>query len=490
MKFLKVVNAGTVHRKLLELIGFSTKRGEMNNLAIIGSKGSGAKLLIPAALRLGLKICVCSSDDGGSYVLSYETRKVKLGASEVQQIYFVYDEEAAVPAQFILESFGDWDKPIGADSIREFKIIREILVNARDADPGFRWSIVEFPGKDFTYDRNETTVFVSLTGGVAEIIQRNPDRYFKFLGAKPLWRAPGAGDVYPKSSPQTRVFVLGVLAECSKGEFFDTALFDYSIDDKNIFSEERIIKDDYELRRKMALLLASLKSVAFAKDLIKGILDGKAGYENSCLHYLPEEITAEELGSFFTAWMEMEGFGEKAIIAETSGEDAKLLNEDARYRGYIIKHISHTGLLRLLIKAGIKCATDVVTRRPPEASIVRVQPTEKENEILEHALEILRHYLPEAKKYPAGVFVSNDPRANWDGLAGTGETQFKEMLVSRNAFKRGLIRVLEVLSHELRHCVSRANDFSTEFEKQADKDQVAIMMRAVFEARIEALKNK
>ncbi|MBI2099292.1 hypothetical protein HYT45_02655 [Candidatus Uhrbacteria bacterium] len=488
MKYLKVVNKGTVHRKLLELIGFSTKRDELANLAIIGSKGSGAKLLIPAALRLGLKVFVCSSDDGGPYVLGYETKRTKIGQNEVQQIYFAY-EETSIPAQFILESFGDWDKPIGADSVREFKIIREILVNARDADPEFHWDLTDSEEGNLNYDPNEMTVFVSLTDGVAEVVQRNPGRYFKFLGAKPDYGASGIGNIYPKSSPQTRVFVLGVLAECSKGDFFDAALFDYSIDDKNILSEERIIKNEYELRCKIAALLTSTKSVPFAKDLIKGILEGKAGFENSCLHFFPDGIAAEQLENFFKAWMEMEGFGEKAVIATGAGDDARLLNEDARYRGYLVKNINHTGLLRLLVAAGIKTVADVVTRRPPEEAIIKVEPTSKEKEMLDWALAILKHYLPAAKKYPVGVFVSNDPRANWHGLAGTGETRFKEMLVERGAFKKGLMYVLEILAHELRHCVSGANDYSTEFEKQADKDQSAIMMRANLEARI-AAKNR
>lgn len=486
MKYLKVMNKGTVHRKLLELIGFSTKRGEFNNLAIIGSKGSGAKLLIPAALRLGLKIFVCSSDEDGSYVLSYETRKIKLGSVEVSQIHFVYGEDKVVPAQFILESFGDWDKPIGADTAKEFKIIREILANARDADPQFHWDIVDASEGGFDFRPDETTVFVSLTPGVAEITQNNTARYFKFLGASPDYSVPGLGEIYPKSSPRTRIFVMGVLAECTSGEFFDTTLFDYSVLDKNLLSEERTIKDYSELRKVVARLLTSVNSVDFAKELIKGILAGKGGFENSCLDYLPDDLSTESVESFRKAWLEMESFGEKAIIAST-GADARFLNEDARYRGYNVKQISHVGLLRLLCKVGVKCVSDVVTRRPPEESIVIVTPTDEEKKMLDFALGILRYYLPQAKNYPARIFISNDSRTKWDGIAGIGDTHFKEMLINRNAFKKGVRYVLEVLVHELRHCVSGANDYSTEFEKQADKDEARIMIWAYFAQRV---KNK
>ena len=481
MKFLKVTNEGTVHRKFLALIGFSAKRDQMDNLSTIGSKGSGAKLLVPAALRMGLKVFVCSSDEDGSYVLSYETRKIKLGQSEVQQIYFVYGEDKSVPAQFILESFGDWDKPIGADSVSEFKIIREILVNARDADPEFRWEIIDSEEGGFQYRQDETTVFVSLTDGIAEIIQRNPGRYLKFLGVKPHYSVPGIGEVYPKSSPMTRVFVLGVLADCTPGDFFDTTLFDYSIADKNILSEERTIKNVPELRRKVALLLTSVNSVPFAKNLIKGILEGNASFENSCLEYIPDDLPAENVKSFRAAWMEMEGFGEKAVLA-SFGLDAKYLNEDAKVQGYNVKFISRAGLSRILCRAGIKCVSDVVTRRLSEKAIIKVEPTSKEKEMLDLALLVLKYYLPEAEKYPVGIFITRNPKARWDGVAGIGETRFKEVLLHRNVFAKGILYVLEVLAHELRHCVSGANDYSPEFERQADKDQAFIMMRAYLES--------
>lgn len=477
MQYLKVMNKGTVHRKLLELIGFSTKRGEFNNLAIIGSKGSGAKLLIPAALRLGLKIFVCSSDEDGSYVLSYEARKIKLGSGEISQIYFVYSEDKVVPAQFILESFGDWDKPIGADTAKEFKIIREILANARDADPQFHWDIVDASEGGFDFKPDETTVFVSFSPGVAEITQNNTVRYFKFLGARPDYSVPELGEIYPKSSPETRVFVMGVLAECRSGSFFDETLFDYSLDDKNLLSEERTIKNEITLRRKVALLLASINSVNFSKELITGILAGKGGFENGCLKYLPDDLSAESVESFRAAWLEMESFGEKALIAST-GNDAELLNEDARYRGYNVKQISHTGLSRLLCRAGVKCVSDVVTRRPLEESVVIVTPTEEEKKILDLALKIIRYYLSEAKEYQVRIFTIDDPRTEWDGIAGLGETRFKEILVNRNAFKKGVAYVLEILAHELRHCVSGANDYSAEFERQADKDEARIMLCA------------
>lgn len=477
MKYLKVINKGTVHRKLLELIGFSTKRDDFDNLSIIGSKGSGAKLLVPAALRLGLKIFVCSSDEDGIYVLRYEARKTKLGGSEVSQIYFVYGEDKCTPAQFVLESFGDWDKPIGADTVREFKIIREILVNARDADPEFRWDILDSEKDRLTYSPKETTVFISLTDGISEMLLNNPGRYFKFLGTEPHFSIPGLGEIYPKSSPETRIFVLGVLAECTPGDFFDKTLFDYSIDDKDILSEERTIKDEADLRRKIAELLASVGSVALAKLLIKGIFYGNAGFENSCLDYLSEAPDTEGLECFRDAWLGMEEFGEKAVIA-CVGADAKLLNEDAKYRGYNIKYISHSGLLRILGKAGVKSVSDVVTRRPPEDSVVIVEPTERENKILDYALAILWHNMPEARDYPVRIFTINDPRAKWEGIAGFGETNFKEMLINRNAFKKGVPYVLRVLVHELRHCMSRANDYSTEFELQADKDEAKIMIRA------------
>lgn len=480
MKYLKVVNEGKVDRIFWEQIGLSTKRDKAADASIIGYKGSGAKLIVPAALRLGLKLYVCSSDGEGPYCLEYKTKKVDLGGGLVfERIIFSYSETLEHLSQLTLDSFSGWDKPIGDDKIKEFKIIREILANARDADSNFFWEIVEGDSKPerFSYYPEQTTVFVTLTEGIEEIVAKNPGKYLKFLGCdEPVWSIPGVAEAYPKSSSENRMFVFGALADCSRSF---KSLFDYSVFDRHILNEDRTIEHRRRFYAAVYALLISVDSIDIAKTLIENMRKFLLSFELHCFGQINHDSLKipEKAGKIYVAaWEAL--YGNNAIMA--SGD--KLLDEDAKFRGLKLESVGGT-LYAFLRKCGVKESRDYVTRTPPEGAIMIAEPTKAEKEILGHALDIIAHSMPEIRNYPVRVFTTSDPKAKWDGLAGFGETRMEEMLINRNVFEKDLERVIEVLVHELRHCVSKANDYCPEFEQQADKDEARILMHAYFTSR-------
>lgn len=474
MKYLKITNRGTVHRKLLELIGFTTKRELFDNLSIIGSKGSGTKLSTPAALRLGLTIWYCSSDDEGPYVLGYKTQEVSIGdGKKVKQIFFSYGDDNFIPTQLVLESFADWDKPIGADTIPEFKIVRELVANAQDADPSFTIDVVEAKSDGYTgAARGETCVYVSMTAGIRHMLEKHPEQYFKFLSKeKPLYEVPERGAVYAKSSSETRVFLQGILVDCTN-EFFTESVFDYSVSDKTLLSEERTVKNSYALSKRIAELLVAIPSVAFWKNIISAIVENKAEYEASVLRLTPKEIPGAGADAIRRAWKEI--FGEKGIIASNN----RLLDEDARLQGYDVFTLKKDSLKNLLFAVGIKQSSDVVTRNPEIEEIDFDELSSEEQEAVRVADAFFLSfslYRDDHKKFPVHFFKSADPRANWHGFAGIGETHCKEKWISRLALSKGPVQVLLTYVHESRHCVSKAQDYTAEFEQRADDELVKLM---------------
>lgn len=471
MRFLKITNRGTVHRKLLELIGFTTKRDKLKDPSIIGSKGSGTKLCIPASLRLGLKIWFCSSDEQGPYTLGYEVKKMPVGeGQEVSQIFFYYGDKEQIPMQFVLESFADWDKPIGADSIAEFKIVRELLSNAQDADPGFGVEMVESDGDGyFSPDSGETSVFLTLTKGVDEIVRGHPLRYIKFLSkrSKPLMVAEKHGEIYSKSSHDTRIFLQGILIECISGKD-TTSLFDYSLLEKNLLSEERTVKNQILLYRKLGALIFAVDSIEFARILISNIPKGRAELEALAMNQI-SDVPLPARSRFVQAWADI--YGEKAVIS--SG--ATVPDEHAKLSGYDVIRVEHNVLKLILVRSGVKQVTDVISIDP--SAIREVKLTAEEMAVFDSAYELFIHFRPEAKVFPIKFFDSLDKKLHWDGFAGMGEGIFQEIWVSRTAIGRGANAVLETLVHELRHCVSKAGDCTALFELQADRDEAELMLR-------------
>lgn len=478
--FLKITNKGTVSRKYYELIGATNKRGKWDDPNIIGNKGSGAKLAPIPALRLGLEVAVSSSDVEGDYILKYETQKADLGNQTTEQIVFHYVGNGSFPSQLTTEAFQDWDKPIGDDKMKIFKAFREYIVNAWDEDKNF---ILEEVEEITQANISTTSVYITLTDEIREILT-NLSRYFKILnGTEPLFSYFGEysqikkGDIYPKSddSVVTRLFSQGVLVNCKNSDYYSTT-FDYSLDDKDLLSEERIIKDFSKFVEGIGQMLAKLNDPEMIFQLFKALVKNDARLELQALGSL-EHISSDIASLWRQVWKQY--FGAKAVITANRSE----IDLNAKDKGWTVINSLTSTFRNFLLKCGITNAADVV----PTYSILKDQEEKPKFEeisldsdqkkMFDEAYVIFLRYYSDAHKLPVYFYRPID--WTWKdagGYCGKGDREFKEIWIAEKSLV-SIKQILIILVHEGRHCLKKAGDYDRNFTQAAD-DQLVDMMLA------------
>jgi hypothetical protein len=183
-------NAGTADFYALFFVGFTDKS---NNPLAIGMFGSGFKLAIAAALRLGIKTILYIGRDK----VTFKTVRRTVKQQVIDQLYFVQER-----ADGTIEEHGtnltlgygakDWKSSWG--------VYREILANSRDADPrGYEVVYgVEPKGRE-----GFTRVFVEATEEILDIY-RNADYYFK--EERHASFVCDSGRLYPKVAPEGETY--------------------------------------------------------------------------------------------------------------------------------------------------------------------------------------------------------------------------------------------------------------------------------------------
>lgn len=468
--FLKIENKGVVSRKYYELIGATNKRERWNDASVIGNKGSGAKLAVVPVLRLGLQVAVSSSDSLGDYILRYGTEEANLGDRTTQQIVFKYDGDGSFPSQLTLDAFQDWDKSIGDDDKKIFKALREYVCNAWDEDKNFTLREVE---EIHQAKSGTTAIFLTITDEIQQVLA-NPTRYFKILsGCKPLASKKYSGAIYPKSEPGvTRLFSQGVLVDCKKDEFYST-VFDYSLDDKYLLSEERIIKDFAAFVDGIGNLLSSVDDSEIVIELFQSAAKQQAKLEVWALEKI-KNIPSQTAKIWKNAWHLH--FGPKAVI---SGRE-KQVDQDAESRGFTVIRILPDGLERFLKRCGITCATDVVpmaSKEKGEKPICELIGLDSEQQSrFNQAYSLFLRYYPQAKKFPVFFYRPTDWRMeDAGGHCGIGGKKYKEIWVAEKSLE-SVQKILTVLVHEGRHCLKQAGDYDREFTQEADYQLVALIL--------------
>lgn len=476
--YLKITNLGKVSRKYYELIGASNKRERWNDSSIIGNKGSGAKLAPIPALRLGLEVAISSSDSEGNYILQYKTQNADLGDGRTQkQIVFDYVGNGSFPSQLTLDAFQDWDKPIGDDKMRIFKAFREYIVNAWDEDKDFTLEEVE----EISQSKPGTTcVYITLNGEIREILD-NLSRYFKILNeTKPVFSYLGEysevrkGDIYPKSDDGiTRLFSQGVLVDCKKSKYH-SSIFDYSLDDKGLLSEERIIKDSSKFVEGIGQMLAKLDDFELIFQLFKALVKNEARLELQALGSV-DHISSDIAVLWKQAWKQY--FGAKAVITANKPE----VDLNAKDSGWTVISDSLTSTFRnFLLKCGITNAKDVVptySKDPEEKPLFEEILLKPEQQVLfDEAYAIFLRYYPDAHKFPVHFFrplvwTMNDS----GGHCGKGDREFKEIWIAEKSLV-SVKQILTILVHEGRHCLKKAGDYDRTFTQAADVQLVEMML--------------
>lgn len=493
MKHFKISNRGSLNRKFLELIGLSTKRDRIADNSVIGNKGSGTKLSAVAALRLGLTTGITSNDGMGSYYLVFDTEEIDVDGTKASQVFFHYylaekDEKgdwkrSRFPSGWVAEAFPDWDKPVGADDKKSFKIVREHVCNAYDEDKGFAWEIVD---KTTFAKKGETAVYLPYTDEIASIF-RTPERYFKFLSThKPHATVADIGEIWPKSEDgKTRLFLLGVLVDCA-AEGTRSSLFDYSLYNKHLLSEERILKSAGMYTYWLGKLFAKLAHPGIARAILEGVRVGAASLEEYALGTTASETMTPAVKKVWLAAAHAV-FG-PAIVLPSQND---VVNSDVvqMYKRTLVT-CGDSGFKRFLEAVGVPKADVIFPTNPEERlEFVAFDDLSKESRTrFLVAFRIFAEHFPDRVGLPIVFYNPLDESMKaMTGFAGHGNTCFEEIWIatkSRTSLPE-MTSLLLTLVHESRHCVTRAYDKDRDFVARADADLLAEILRSAGYVRYE-----
>lgn len=484
-KYVKISNRGSLNRKYLELIGFTTKRESVDDESVIGNKGSGTKLAAVAALRLGLDVGIASTDSYGRYLLTFDVEDVDVGdGATARQIFFRYVNRPVTggpakvvryPSGMVIQAFQDWDAAIGTDAMTSFKVLREFVCNAIDADKGYRIDIVD---RQEPAAEGETAVYLKYTEEFRQMlfIHDVAPRYFKFMGMhKPEVAVPGLGAIYPKSDPDaTRLFILGVLVDCSD-DWWRTSIFDYSMSAKSLISEERIVKNVYSYMNEVAKLFGRLVHRHVMANILAAASTGKAEFEANVLSRVSAFTEASK-----KVWLEtVHGlFGDKIAIA--SGN--KVVDNDCE-QIYGLKPVggSNTHLREFLKALGIPKAEDVVPTKLKYDLVSYFALDQGSRQRFRTAFALFAKHFPERAHMPIVLYQPLDAKLR--RLLGftpmTGDRKYQDIwLATKTPTSLGEVQeIFETLVHESRHCLTKVDDYDRAFVHQAERDIAAVVFR-------------
>lgn len=192
-------------------VGFTDKA---NDSSTIGMFGSGFKLAVTAALRLGIDLMVFL----GREKVTFKAEKRNVKGEEIEQLVFVREH----PDGKVEELGTNLTLGYGAkDWKRSWVVFREVLANCRDADPrGYEVVAgVEPRGRD-----GFTRVFVQATDEILDVY-RNMDAYFK--EERNAMYSCDEGRIYPKCAPEghTNFYCKGMYVLMTR----DISLYDYDL---------------------------------------------------------------------------------------------------------------------------------------------------------------------------------------------------------------------------------------------------------------------
>jgi len=492
---LAIRNKGTVDRRFLELAGLSKKKGK--DVGKKGYKGSGTKMAAIAAARSGLRTAISSSDAKGRYFLFVtanplviEDGETVTKTSRVEYHYWRLEGDKAVQdlvyeTDFVTDGFEDWSSPIGNDGNPVFKIVREHFCNGFDADQDFTLEVFEAAPSLLFAPPGETVVYIEYTEQVRAIVE-DLVRYFKFPHADgPIAAVENVGEVWPKSDPNTtRLFIRGVLVAC-RNEPTHATLFDYSLENRDLLSEDRVPKSEDAYAKHLAHFLLRLRDESFVDYLLEQMREGRAQFELTALaSIVPYGGKVSQESKDFWLGAVRRVFGERVVVPSFTAEYSNL--EAEQMRKYVIVGRANPDLCKVLRMLGVPSADAVV----PKSFDERIEQVrfdampQSSRETFYRAFALFAKYFPTyAKDYAVAFFRAKREKdeviANIAGFAGSAEGAYKEiwLKVDQKGRLPDEADVLETLVHEARHCVSQAHDHERKFVDVADTDIVKIIYR-------------
>lgn len=480
-KYLRIKNRGGCPRLYLTLLGASTKSDKMDDVTQGGWFGSGTKYAPIAALNLGISVAIASSDDEGKYFIQYVAEKRKLPDRTIKQIVLkITDGGGSVrkDTPFTLDACKNWKEPIGDDGVKAFRVLREYLRNAVDADPkGFaidECDVLVWPPEGWTY------VYLSASAEIRAMLA-TPSRYFKYV-APALNPPPLAyfknGAAYARSDPErTRLFSLGTLAFCN-GDARFRARYDYSVDVKTgnqgrpLLAEERTFSDLSLVFVEVKKMLASWKDVAALTDLVKTMISGEASFEAEAMGYLDNEPALLTAASEWrAAWHR--AFGDDAVISSNPYAD-----ELARYAFRKDAVTIHQAGVRSFLKAcGVPDASECIPGMAAGQEYRVAGGLEDwERERLAIACAIMHEEFPESKGFGLCVFEPLTERMKKTLGFAVYATSPPVLFVQRACVRSWDSLIATLVVHECRHARTKADDTKRDFVDRADRDLADLLI--------------
>jgi hypothetical protein len=480
-------NKGTMHRRLMEVVGYSAKRDAPASAGKIGHKGSGKKLSAIAGLRAGIQTFVASSDEEGSYLLNLETAPMRMGAADVERVRIRYrstDHSGKtavteyVNTSWSLDAFTDWDSPIGK---KLFKILREHVIDAWDEDRGFTWGVCEEPAYA---QEGETVVYLTYDPEFEEMMAA-PERYFKFLSKEPpLASFEAIGAIWKKSEPGvTRAFPQGVLGECAR-HYWQSA-FDYSVNRRDLFNEDRSLKSQQLFSAQVGAMLGLLEDAAICETVLRAIDDGIAELETQALTFALPVLSDESK----RAWKQAADsvFGKNAALA---ADDERLNSDAVNAFGRKLLRPTNVTVGAFLKEIGMAHAATlkpVPSDRPFQAVAFYSLDADSRQRFFT-AYGIFAMLFPErAGKYAAYFYRAlNREMEVITGFSGYGKGKFRQLWIKlkKDGTLPDVTTLLMILIHESRHCATRLGDYDIGFVHAAEMDIIELGHRLVL-AKIE-----
>jgi hypothetical protein len=255
-------------------------------------------------------------------------------------------------------------------------------------------------------------------------------------------------------------------------------VFDYSLYNKQLLSEERELRLPQAYLYWLAKLLGSVTQSMVPRVILRGIMNGKASLEEDVLGIMSAE---QLMPGAKNAWRKAvhKLFGER--IALPSEND--VINSDVQQiYGYTIVGGESKSLRRFFRLLDIPSANDIFPKLTADAySAVRFGDLDIESQQrFLTAFRLFVKYFPSRASLPIALyFPRHEMLKDWYGFAGHGEMVMKEIwLAMQTPTTAGTMAdMLITLIHESRHCVTGAYDKDRRFVNMADNEILATILR-------------
>jgi len=466
MKFVAIKNKGAVSRRCLELIGLGFDKD--NPKEAIGRFKSGFKAATVLSLRLGIKVYAASTGEDDSFILNFDTFKevFKNGNKQkmVSRVRYNYDNGRVFIPDWTVDAFSDWQGALICEKNKAYPILREYVANARDEDAGYS---IEFDVEKINpAPLGYTIIYIEQTEEVLSVLKGSKDRYFKFMGAKPIVIIPDVGAIYSGSPGEARFFACGYLVAanpCTSKPFFD-----YDIYDQDIFSENRGIKNRLEYFKKTGRLIMAIKDRSLIKVILLHCIANSDAYERSFL--CEADLMPDDFKNFcLKFWEEGPEYGKTAVLASGNSD----YDRYAEYIGYKVISFVDGRLSEIFKKAGVPDMEQIIKDRNSKIKFRRFSEEEKKK--VRDACRLFfrfKYYKENLEKVLLGVFADSTaaaPKKFYGITEDFLKIYFNEKLLDGTIKGEDDFEVPRTLLHEIIHCVSRAADLTSEFQGTADR---------------------